>query len=653
MNKSMNIIDNNIINVAILNSKILGDNIIEAYIPFVSTLIASNKYKEIKIEQICDDFYYKYSFKIPAMPMKEILLRMQKKDMIYRDKKGKIIPNLDKIYETDFESEYKETLKKYENISNKYIEFTKEKFQINVSKEKAEECFSEFIKENFLDTVLNDENIKEVIDNIDKEQISKEMYAFYKYVIYMYKTDYELFKVIQKFCMGYIVANALSIDNISSSNVIFKNKKIFFDTNFILRLLGLEGEFYKNSYMGIIDVLRENNCKLYVFSHTYDEIKNILETAKVNLNNTNELSPEVQKYFWNNNKTEGDIILLIATLDKKLNELGIFISRVAYDNTNHKYEIDEQALYDEIINIYSRGKNFDEKTKSDMIWTDVKSMALIYRDIKLIRAYSIQTLQDVFVTTNQALAYACKNFDKTLGKKENAIAPCMTDIFLGTILWVQNPIRYDKYNEKQILASCYSSVKLNNKSLNKFSVELENLKEKQIITNEDYMLMKDYKIVEDMLSDKIMGNSDNIDEKTTFEVIQEIKDNITKNYEAQIQKEKEANLISKKEKNIAEEKYENLLSNVKDEIKKDAKIRSIVRIVLFIVTYIIVIIVDLFFNILELINETPIFLMIVRIFAYIILAIPSLLEVRNFNKNYKRYMIKLYKKKCKKLKIDL
>ena len=289
MNKSMNIIDNNIINVAILNSKILGDNIIEAYIPFVSTLIASNKYKEIKIEQICDDFYYKYSFKIPAMSMKEILLRMQKKDMIYRDKKGKIIPNLDKIYETDFESEYKETLKKYENISNKYIEFTKEKFQINVSKEKAEECFSEFIKENFLDTVLNDENIKEVIDNIDKEQISKEMYAFYKYVIYMYKTDYELFKVIQKFCMGYIVANALSIDNISSSNVIFKNKKIFFDTNFILRLLGLEGEFYKNSYMGIIDVLRENNCKLYVFSHTYDEIKNILETAKVNLNNTNEL----------------------------------------------------------------------------------------------------------------------------------------------------------------------------------------------------------------------------------------------------------------------------------------------------------------------------------------------------------------------------
>ena len=652
MNASMNIIDNSIINVAILNSKILGENILEAYIPFVSTLIATKQYKEIKIEQICNDFYYKYSFKIPAMPMKEILSRMQKKDMIYRDKRGKIIPDLDKIYETDFESEYKETLKKYENISNKYIEFSKEKFQIDVSKEKAEECFSEFIKENFLDTVLNDENIKEVIENIDKEHISKEMYAFYKYVIYMYKTDYELFKVIQKFCMGYIVANALSLDNISSSNIIFKNKKIFFDTNFILRLLGLEGEFYQNSYIGIVDVLKENNCKLYVFPHTYDEIKNILETAKTNLNNTNELSPEVQKYFWNNNKTEGDIVLLIATLDKKLNNLGIFISRVAYDSTNSKDQIDEQALYDEIINIYSKRKNFDEKTKSDMIWNDVKSMALIYRDIKLIRAYSIQTLQDVFITTNQGLAYACKNFDKTLGKKESAIAPCMTDIFLGTILWVQNPIRYDKYNEKQILASCYSSVKLDNKSLSKFSIELENLKEKQKITNEDYMLMKDYKVVEDMLSDKIMGNSDNIDEKTTFEVIQEIKDNITKNYEAEILKEKEANLISEKEKNIAEKKYERLVANVKDEIKKEAKIKSIVKIAFYVVIYISVIIVDLYFNIIDLVNVAPKFIIFVRLFAYIILAIPSLVEIYNFSKTYKKYMAKLYKKKCKKLKID-
>lgn len=652
MKTDMNIINNSVINIAILNSNILGNNIIEAYIPFVSTLIAVNKYTEIDIEQICKDFYEKYFFKIPAMPMKEILTRMQKKNMIYRDQRGKIIPNLDKIYETDFESEYKETLKKYENISNKYIEFSNERYNLPVSKEKAEECISKFIKANFLDTILNDENINEVIENIEEENISNEMYTFYKFVIYLYNTDYELFKIIQKFCMGYIVANALSLDNLSSNNIVFKNKKLFFDTNFILRLLGLEGDFYKESYKGIIEILKENNCKLYIFSHTYDEIKNILEMAKANLSKTNELSSEVQKYFWNNKKTEGDIVLLISTLDKKLNNLGIFISKIAYDNTKTNSQIDERQLYDEIVSVYSKRRNFDEKNKSDMIWMDVKSMSLVYRDTKLIRAYSIQTLQDVFITTNQALAFACKNFDKTIGKKENAIAPCMTDIFLGTILWIQNPIRYNKYNEKQILASCYSSVKLDNKAINKFSTELEKLKDQQKITNEDYMLMKDYKVVEDMLSDRIMGNSDNIDEKTTFEVIQDIKNDMSKEYETKIQKEKEKNLKNLEEKNAIEKKYSNLLMNIRKEIKKEAKIKSITKIIILIIVCLLVIIADLVFNIVDLINQNSTFIIIVRSIVYILLAIPSVIEILKFKENYQKYAKKLYKKKCKKLKID-
>lgn len=184
MNATLNIIDNSTINIAILNSKILGDNILEAYIPFVSTLISTKQYKEIKIEEICTDFYSKYSFKIPAMPMKEILSRMQKKKMILRERGGKVIPNFDKIYEADFESDYKEILKKYENISNKYIEFSKDKFQLEIDNKIAEDCISKFIKENYIDTILDDENIKRVIESIDNNQISKEMYVFYKYVIY-------------------------------------------------------------------------------------------------------------------------------------------------------------------------------------------------------------------------------------------------------------------------------------------------------------------------------------------------------------------------------------------------------------------------------------------------------------------------------------
>ena len=644
----MNIINNNVINVAILNSKILGENIIESYIPFVSTLISVKKYEKIDIEQICVDFYVKYTFKIPAMPMKEILMRMLRKKMIIRDKLGKLVPNYDKIFETNFETDYKEMLIKYENILDKFTVYAKDKFNIIIDKNMAEECFSKFIKEKYIETILNDENLKEIIDN----NSTNEMFVLYKFVIEIYSKDYESFKVIQKFCMGYFVANALSLDNVSQSNTRFKNKKIFFDTNFILRLLGLDGEFNKSSYKAIIEILKENKCKLFIFSHTYDEIVNILETARLNLNKTNELSSDVQKYFWSNNYSKGDITLLIATLHNKLNKLGIYISKIEYSNTSDNNQIDEQSLYNEIINIYSKNKSFDEKSKSDMIWNDVKSMALIYRDINMNRSYSVQTLRDVFITTNQSLAYACKNYDKTLGKKENAIAPCMTDVFLGTILWLQNPIRYDKCNEKQILASCYSSVKLDNKSLNMFAIELNRLKEKDKITNDDYMLMKEYSLVEDLLSEKIMGNSDNIDEITTYEVVQEVKKNIIKGYEEKIINEKKLFIEIENQKINIEKKYKKLRKNITEKLKKEAKIRAIIVSLLKFIIIILPIILDLIFNIYDLImSKLNIKMKMLRFIVYIILTFFSLISIFDFKKDYRESYKKLLKEKKEELSI--
>lgn len=276
-------------------------------------------------------------------------------------------------------------------------------------------------------------------------------------------------------------------------------------------------------------------------------------------------------------------------------------------------------------------------------------MSLIYRDIQLSRAYSIETLKDVFITTNKGLAYACKNFDKTLGKKENAIAPCMTDIFLGTILWIQNPIRYDAYNEKQILASCYSSIKLDNKSISKFTREVENLKDKQKITNEDYMLMKDYNVVEDMLSDKIMGDSDNIDEKTTYEVIQEIKRSITLEYENRVVEQQNESLKNKLEKDAVEKKYNDLVNNIKLEAKKEAKVKSIVKVIALVFIEIFLVGLELYLNIIDNLNNNSV---LIRVISYCLLAIFPIIQSFKYVKNYKRYVVKLYREKCKKMKIE-
>ena len=180
----MNKISNEIINVAILNSKILGEDFIEAYIPFVSTLISKKQYDEFDIQQICEDFYSEYAFKIPAMPMTEILNRMVKMGTLTKNRKGKIIPNYYKIVETDFNEESRDNLMKFENIKNKYIEYASNYYGFHLEEIKAEENLCNFIKENYIETIINEEYIRNISVSLDNNEIKNDIYILYKFIIY-------------------------------------------------------------------------------------------------------------------------------------------------------------------------------------------------------------------------------------------------------------------------------------------------------------------------------------------------------------------------------------------------------------------------------------------------------------------------------------
>lgn len=577
----MNKISNEIINVAVLNSKILGEDLIEAYIPYISTLISKKQYEKFKIQEICEDFYKEYSFEIPAMPMTEILTRMLKMNILDKNRRGEMIPNYDKIVETDFNEASKDNLVKYENIKNKYIEYAKVHYEFSINDDKAEENLSNFIKENYIDTIINEEYIKNINENLDNNVIKDDIYILYKFIIYLYEKEYESFKIIKNFCLGYTIAGALRLDNnIGKNKRNFKNKKIFLDTKFVLRLLGIEGEFYKQSYESILDILRDNNCKLYVFKHTFNETKEILENAKNRLKRNREYEeniPQVQKYFMEERFSEGEMKLFIATLEKRLKELGIYISSAEYSKVTDRYQIDEQQLYEQITNVYRKGnQNFDEDSKKDTINRDIKSIALVYREMKGNRSMAIETCQNFFVTTNKALAYACKNFDKTIGKKEG-IAPCITDIFLGTILWFQDPIRYDKLKESQILANCYAAIKPNSVMINRFSKEVDKLKEDNYITSEDYTLLKNYEVLESMLSDKTIGNIENINEDITYEILKDIKVELRKDLKEEVKNEKQKVKRIEEEKNKIERKNEETVNIIKREARRKAKLKTIIK----------------------------------------------------------------------------
>ncbi len=652
----MNKISNEIINVAVLNSKILGEDLIEAYIPYISTLISKKQYEKFKIQEICEDFCKEYSFEIPAMPMTEILTRMLKMNILDKNRRGEMIPNYDKIVETDFNEVSKDNLMKYENIKNKYIEYAKVHYEFSIDGDKAEENLTNFIKENYIDAIINEKYIKDINENLDDNVIKDDIYILYKFIIYLYEKEYESFKIIKNFCLGYTIAGALSLDNsIGKNKRNFKNKKIFLDTKFVLRLLGIEGEFYKQSYKSIVDILKDNNCKLYIFKHTFNEIREILENAKNRIKKNRDFEgniPQVQKYFIEEKFSEGEIKLFIATLEKKLKELGIYISSAEYEKITDQYQIDERQLYDQIVSVYKKGnQNFDEDSKQDTINRDIKSIALVYREMRGSRSMTIETSQNFFVTTNKALAYACKNFDRTMGKKDG-IAPCITDIFLGTILWFQDPIRYDKLKESQILANCYAAVKPNSVMINKFSKEVDKLKESNHITAEDYTLLKGYEVLDSMLSDKTIGNIENINEDITYEILNDIKVELRKDLNEEVKNEKQKVKRIEEEKNKIEQKNEETVNIIRRDARRKAKLKTIAKVIVRIIIPILFIILDFLFNLIDYLKIDNMYIKVVRILAYGVIVLLSIIEIIKQIKNFSEMEKKEYDKICKKYKID-
>lgn len=324
--------------------------------------------------------------------------------------------------------------------------------------------------------------------------------------------------------------------------------------------------------------------------------------------------------------------------------MNIFISNISYENTNEKHQIDEEALFNQIKDIYSKGKKEELKVNDNTIWNDVKSMALLYRKLNGAKAYSIKSLDNILITTNKALAYACKVFNKNLNNNDKVMVPCMTDVFLGTLLWIQNPIKYDAYNEKQIIASCCAAIKPSNKALNTFYAEIDRLKEDNKITKEDYILTRNYSVVAELLSDEVMGEAESVDEQTVYEVIEEMKQNLTSEYKTQL-----SEVVYEKEKNDLENKktktkYLKTRRKLKNQLKKVAIKEVNAKVIWLFVIPIVIVLVETYLGIVDILKEPE--YRWIRFGVCIVTTLITVIQIIYEIKKYKGDVIKTYLKKC-------
>jgi hypothetical protein len=570
---------------------------IENFVPFIATLITIKDYKVIDVNKIIEDFPSEYGLIIPYHPMMTILTRAKKRGIItkIRGREDKFAPVKEKIVKFEFSNLAKEQQRKQEKVISKFIDFVNKNYNVVLNREDAESALMSFLKEHDLEVLFAAQQ-STILPPVKSSKKGK--FLIYSFIKNASESEPEVFSFITDIAIGHILASALLYNEFDKFEGKLKGLNFYFDTRIILRLLGVEGKERKNAYIEFLKILSEERANLFLLQHTYDETTDILKDCLRWVENPqydSSLASPALKYFVQNNYKASDVERFIVNVDNELEEYGISVVEPIDPNKDQIYQIDEHKLHEIIVNIYKeRDEYFHELSKVYTIQRDIKSISTIYTLRKGKRPRTIKQAGSIFLTTNSGLAFANRKFEISEKDESFSIPACLTDIFIGTLVWLQSPAKVTIINEKKIIADCYAALQPNDLLIKKFLGEVDKLKNDGKINDDEYYLLRAHRVVMNLLEEKTMGDPDVFTDKTAEEILEEVEGRIKKEAEEKYLEEKERHVKTLEEKEIVERNLAAVIKTkeeIETNIEKRAKqLSSLIGWVIFVViTFFIVI----------------------------------------------------------------
>lgn len=543
---------------------------IENFVPFVATLTRKKRYSEIDIANLgsfLQDFKTEFGLSIPHHPMLTILDRARKRELFQR-KASKLVPVEKNILKYDFSDLAVKKEGELNKVLTEFIKFCDEKFSVQASETEAQDAVNSFLKNHDLEVLFASQDKTLLPDGKASKQLKYLVCSFFNAV----KTQNpELFVYIIEISIGHVLANTILYDKgFSNFSGHLRKLEIYLDSRYIFRLLGVEGNDYERVYAELTNSMLEQEAELFVFRHTADEILVILRNC-LRWINSPDYDPAkantVLLYFINNGKTESDIHQYIATFESKLDANKVKIKEAPDFLKTPQAQIDEGKLKAKIIENYKRSLYFNEADKQSTIDRDIKSISAINHLRNGSMPQTIKSAGSIFVTPNGGLAFVNKKFEEEVFGGRQYIPACLTDIFVGTLVWMQSPKKWIQINERKILADCVAAIQPDDLFIKRMVEEAKRLKDSGRVTSDEYLAVSRSYIIHDMLMKETLGDPEAVNGASIEEVLKKIKSDAASIPEQLLSAEKEK----------THELEEQLKAYERESVEKRVRIKRAIR----------------------------------------------------------------------------
>lgn len=555
-----------------------GVDYIDCFLPILISTIISSSTKTIEINDVSKIkkvILEEYGLDIPSSALITILNRARKRGYFTVDS-GIYYVNEDKINLDDNSKVKAEINRAYNYVIKELEKFITEKAseKVSFSEEEISDGLLAFLKNHDADISFGAENLS-ILPSVEAPEKLK--YLICWFVVENWESDPILVNYLKDISIGHALSSLILYDEFNPFKGKLENLDIYLDTPFILSLLGINGEQRTQLSEEILTQLKNEKANIFVLQTTISEVLNNLDSCKKTLKKGNGIaqSLSVRMCIENNIKPE-DIEQMIADFSFKMERLGIFENQVP-DYDDYDIVINEEELFDTIIESYEKINRREqkqrtvEKIKSSLpdhiektIRRDVKVLSGIYRFRKGKIPVSIKDSKAIFVTTSSALAFASRVYENKLNKRKNAIPTCFTDIFLSTLIWIQNPILADQINKRRILSDCYAGISPSEELIKQYETELNKLKERGRINNSTYLTLRTHHVAIQMLSSKTLGDPELFSGESTSQLVNQFLDRMT-------EEERNKRLEAESENKTLQSKNDKLIKSI---TKKEEKINQ-------------------------------------------------------------------------------